>query len=346
MHNDTRKAFNKYCAALAQLYGVENVTTSFSATPVQEQKLIQKVQESSDFLKLINMVPVTNQAGEKVGIGVAAPHAGRTDTTQRERKTSDLSVLDPQGYFCVKTDYDTHLRYAMLDAWRHHPDFAVKVQNAQLRSEALARIMVGFNGVRAAAETNRDQNPLLQDVNKGWLQHVRERASERVLNAGKGGTGKVKIGKGGDYANLDAAVFDLKMLLEPWYQEDTQLVAIVSGDLLHDKYMPIINGQSAATEKLAADIIISQKRLGGQQAYKAPYMPGLTVMLTRLDNLSIYSQEGSRRRHIKDKPERDRVETYSSSNDAYVVEDLGCVAILENIEIIPADATTPETTGE
>ena len=43
-------------------------------------------------------------------------------------------------------------------------------------------------------------------------------------------------------------------------------------------------------------------------------------MITSLDNLSIYVQEGTWRRHIKDKPEKDRVEDYNSRNEGYLVE--------------------------
>ncbi|MEB3733455.1 P2 family phage major capsid protein [Halopseudomonas pachastrellae] len=52
---------------------------------------------------------------------------------------------------------------------------------------------------------------------------------------------------------------------------------------------------------------------------------------TSLNNLSIYWQEGGRRRHIKDEPEYNRVADYQSSNDAYVIEDLTKVALVENI---------------
>ena len=82
---------------------------------------------------------------------------------------------------------------------------------------------------------------------------------------------------------------------------------------------------------VAADMIISQKRIGGLQAVRVPHFPPSALMVTRLDNLSIYYQEGARRRHIKDVPEKDQIENYESSNDAYVVEDYGCAAVAENI---------------
>ncbi|MCW0033895.1 phage major capsid protein, P2 family, partial [Burkholderia pseudomallei] len=55
-----------------------------------------------------------------------------------------------------------------------------------------------------------------------------------------------------------------------------------------------------------------------------------------LSNLSIYYQEGARRRTLKEVPERDRIENYESSNDAYVVEDFGCGCVAENIELAAA----------
>lgn len=39
-----------------------------------------------------------------------------------------------------------------------------------MKRQALDRIMIGFNGVKRAKTSDRDANPMLQDVNKGWLQ--------------------------------------------------------------------------------------------------------------------------------------------------------------------------------
>ena len=186
------------------------------------------------------------------------------------------------------------------------------------------------------ATTDLAANPLLQDVNKGWLQHLREQAPERVLGLVAAGVpGKVIIGDvdGADYANLDAAVTDAVNLLDPCYQEDTNLVAIVGRKLLNDKYFPLVNTKQAPTETLAADIIISQKRIGGLPAARVPYFPDNAILITRFDNLSIYFQDGARRRRVVDEPKRDRIENYESSNDAYVIEDLGLAALVENIEL-------------
>ncbi len=93
--------------------------------------------------------------------------------------------------------------WSKLDAWAKFPDFQARVRNQIIRQQALDRIMIGFNGTSAAVETDRVANPLLQDVNIGWLQHYRDNAPARVMTGG-GTDGEVRVGPGGDYENLDA----------------------------------------------------------------------------------------------------------------------------------------------
>jgi len=335
MKKHTRIAVAHYTQRLAQLNDTDSVAATFSVDPSVQQKLETKLQEKSDFLSKINILPVTEQEGQKIGLGVSGPVASRTNTANKERQTRDVSTLDQRGYRCEKTNFDTHITYQKLDTWAKFPDFQTRVSGAIIERQALDRIMIGFNGIKVAPDTDLAANPLLQDVNKGWLQHLREDAPERVLGlVGKDLPGKVVIGAhaGADYANVDAAVMDAINLLDTWYQEDTGLVAIIGRKLLSDKYFPLVNTKQAPTETLAADIIISQKRIGGLPAVRVPFFPENAILITRLDNLSIYYQEGARRRRLVDEPKRDRLENYESSNDAYVVEDNGLAAFIQHIE--------------
>lgn len=336
MRNETRKVFNDYLKRLAELSGVPSAGESFAVEPSVQQTLENKIQESSEFLARINIIGVQELKGEKLGLGVSGPIAGRTDITARDRSPRDISTLDAKGYECVSTEFDTYLTWSKLDAWAKFPDFQARIRNAIIRRQALDRILIGFNGTSAALESDRTANPMLQDVNIGWLQKYRDHAPERVLDEVAEGSGKVTVGANGDYANMDALVFDaVNELIEPWYREDTGLVAIMGRKLLADKYFPLIS-QHAETpsEAKALDMLISQKRVGGQQAVRAPFVPDNAILITSLENLSIYWQNGSRRRYVKDKPERKRVENYESSNDAYVVEDYGFGCLVENIELI------------
>ncbi len=90
------------------------------------------------------------------------------------------------------------------------------------------------------------------------------------------------------------------------------------------------------SEQLAADLVISQKRIGGLQGMDVPYFPDNAIMVTSLTNLSIYWQNGARRRYVTENPKRNRIENYESTNEAYVVEDFGAGCLIENIELSPA----------
>lgn len=336
MRNETRAQYSAYMDQIAKLNGVSDATKTFTVAPSVQQKLESRMQESSDFLSKIGMIGVDELKGEKIGVGVSSTIASRTDTTgSGVRIPRDVSGLDKQGYEAHQTDFDTAIRYAQLDAWARHPEFQTMLRDAILRRQALDRIMIGFNGTSAAANTNRDTNPLLQDVNIGWLQQYRDNAPARVLKDGKT-AGKIVIGAGAnaDYNNLDALIFDaVANLIDPWHRKDTGIVVILGSNLVHDKYFPLVNKEQAASEKLATDMILSQKRMGGKQPVEVPYVPDGSALVTSLENLAIYWQINGRRRYTQENPSKNRIENFESSNDAYVVEDYGLGCLIENIEL-------------
>jgi len=337
MRNDTRLKFNEYLSRLASLNGVaaDAVVSKFTADPSVQQALENKIQESSAFLASVNNYLVDEQEGEKIGLGVTGPIASTTDTTESDRSPRDVKALDNSKYRCEQTNYDTFIRYATLDAWAKFKDFQVRLSNAIAQRIALDRIMIGFNGTSRAATSNITTSPLLQDVNIGWLQKIRTKAPTRHLFETTEDSGKVTVGGVGDeYKNVDALVFDVvNTMIDPWFRDDPRLVAIVGRKLMADKYFPLVNKNQDPTETLASDIIISQKRVGNQRAVQVPYFPDNAILVTRLDNLSTYAQRGAQRRALIDNPKRDRIETFQSSNDAFELEDYGCAALIENIEV-------------
>ncbi|MCJ2189156.1 phage major capsid protein, P2 family [Novosphingobium beihaiensis] len=336
MKNETRAKFAAMIGQIASLNGIDPAVAAsakFTVEPSVQQKLEQRMQDTSEFLSRINIEPVDEMMGELLGLGVGSTIAGRTDTAGGNRRQGiDPGAMDQRGYTCVQTNFDVAMRYAKVDKWAKFPNFETLWRDNNLKRQALDRILIGFNGTSAAAATDRAANPLLQDVNVGWLEKMRTENPARVLAEVAAASGQVTYGGGGDYATLDALVWDAKeTMLAEWAKNDTELVAIVSGDLLHDKYFPMINQTEAPTEQLARDVIMSTKRLGGLPAYRVPGFPNGTVFVTRFDNLSIYYQDGKRRRLLKDEPELDQVTDYQSSNEAYVIEDLEYACLVENI---------------
>lgn len=337
MSTAARDKFSALAVAIAATYGVESARQEFNVTPTHAQTLNEKITLSSSFLQRINVIPVSEIKGEKVMIGVSGTVTGRTNTTTTDREARNALGLDGQPYELFKTDSDVALKYATIDAWAKFPNFPQRYSAAVLKQIALDRIMIGWNGTSVAATTDREANPLLQDVNKGWLQIARAQAPQQVMTTGEKVAGKIQIGETGDYKNLDALVYDVSLMIDEEFRDGGDLVAIVGRELLANDKGKLYAAQGATpTEKERIELAQVIATYGGLPTYTCPYFPGKGVVVTSFDNLSIYFQDSSWRRHIQENPKRDQVEDYNSRNEGYVIEQLGKFAAIEaaNVEFV------------
>lgn len=364
MRNETRLLFTGMIGQLATINGVAaadvRAGAEFSIAPAVEQKLEEIIKQETPFLQQVNVYTVVAQEGDKIGLGVTRPIAGRVATNSqtgvRRRPTDPTDTADRGRYRCEQTNSDVALKYAKIDQWRHRPEFQTLWRDVIAKQQGRDRIMVAWNGVNCAATTDVEAFPLLQDVNYGWLYKIRTFAAERVLDDGAlttgdaAGTKAVYVAPGvevvdrdasntataeADYTNLDALVTDATMLLDEWHRTDTDLVVIVGFDLVHDKVMGIINaaGDTATEQEARNRLLALPTQIGGKRAIVVPFFPPDAVLITSLDNLSIYVQENTRRRAVKDAPEYNEVQDFSSVNECYVVEDYGRCALVENIRM-------------
>lgn len=367
MLTQTRALFAAYVSQIALINGGIDASTKFAVAPTIEQRLEEVIKQGSEFLQAINIVPVVQQSGQKVGIGTTRPLASRTDTSGAGRRvpTDPTDSYDKGTYNCRQTNFDHAIKYAKLDAWRHKANFETLIRDVILKQQGRDRIMIGWNGTSAAATTDRVANPLLQDVNIGWLQKVRTHAPAQriadgdltVFNTGANNPGlsaiyvkagavlfdpslNNRVAAEADYSSLDALVMDAKRAIAEWHRTSTDLVVIVGMDLVDEKYFNIAQKTGAtATEVEATDRILrSEKQIGGLPAVMVPFFPATAIAITSLDNLAIYVQEGTRRRHIKDEPEADQIANYESVNEDYVVEDYEKMVLVENIVMGAAPA--------
>ena len=334
LSNHGVKMYAEMQLALAETYGVDTATTMFNVEPSIAQELNEAITHQADFLTRINIVPVTEIKGQKVFLGTTGPVTGRTNTKTTDRAANDASALDDDEYLLSSTESDVSLSYAKIDAWAKFPEFHAKYSAAVQKQIALDRIMVGFHGTHAAVQTDKAQYPMLQDVNKGWLQQLREKAPEQVVSEGKV-AGKVTMGVGGDYANLDAVVHDAKQLVDERLREGGDLIAIIGSDLLAaDKAKLYAKQASTPTEKERIELAQVIATYGGLPSFNVPYFPADGVLVTSFDNLSIYFQDSSWRKQTVDNPKRSRVEDYNSRNEGYVIEQLEKIALTENVELV------------
>ncbi len=109
MRTETRSILNAYLTGVAQDNSVDfsgiQAGQKFAIAPSVQQRLEKAVQESSEFLRMINIIGVTEQQGEVLGLGIAGTIAGTTDTTAKDRETQDIHKLTAIAYHCQQINY-------------------------------------------------------------------------------------------------------------------------------------------------------------------------------------------------------------------------------------------------
>lgn len=343
LSSDARAAWEAYTAQVAQLNRIDPARVggaeaiAFTIDPTPQQRLVQRMQEQSAFLGMINVVGVPELIGETIGMNVVNSVASRANTDAGNRRIPvDPTSQDKFDYLLSPTEFNILYKYNQLDRWAKFKNFQTMMRDMTLKAMALDRIKIGFNGVRVDPAFDPVADPTLQGMNKGWIQWMRDNNAARIMSQVAGGkvAGEITIGAAGDYIDMDALVWDaIQEMLPVWARNDPNLCVVVGDDLIHDKYFPIINAPKDPMDRLATDVIMTDKKIGGKPAIRVPYMPNGKLMVTRLDNISLYFQEGAQRRMLRDEPQYNRVVDYNSSNEGYVLEDASYALMLENITL-------------
>ncbi|MRC26575.1 capsid protein, partial [Bacillus thuringiensis] len=77
-----------------------------------------------------------------------------------------------------------------------------RIRDAIISRQALDRIMIGFNGVKREKASDRATYPLLQDVNIGWLEKIRQekpvQVMDKIVSEGEVISQTIRVGRGGD----------------------------------------------------------------------------------------------------------------------------------------------------
>lgn len=327
MHNDTAKRFSEYMEQTAKANGKITAGSTFQVEGAAEFDAIAAVRAADPLLAKINFFPVRDPQGHAVGgVSAVGSIAARTDTRVRARAPRAAGIVDERTAFeCERTEYDTALPFSLLDAWAHLPDFGATLDAALAKKRGLDRLMIGFNGTHAAPESDRDTFPRLQDVNIGWLEKIRSKAPGQVKAEGTAGSGVVTIGAGGNFAGLDALVFAAVQMLSEEHRQRRDLVVLLNRDLIQTQLV-------ADAADPAVNRILATGKIASLAYHEAPFFPSGALLVTTLENLSIYYQAGSMRRFIKQEPEASQVCDYQTLAEAFVIEDFGLAALVENIQ--------------
>ncbi|MCX9039155.1 phage major capsid protein, P2 family [Citrobacter portucalensis] len=324
MKPQTEKRVQQVRDILAKQYGADPAVIlagkSFAITGPQEERLLGAVQESSEFLTKINMPLVTDIQGEKVFSGMQQTITGRKASGRYRRN------IDPTGakYVCAVTDSGVIIPWHLADTWaRMGDDFMAKYAAFVQRQISLDQLMIGWNGTSVAASSDPSAHKLLEDVNKGWMQWMRDNLAKNILTDGKT-AGKIKVGTDAtaDYTSLDHLAYDLRQGLDPVHRQRTDLVLMVGADIIAKEADAAgkMHGRTP-TERAAMKQMDLMGSFGGLPAVVPPQFPARGCVITTYDNLSIYTQTDSMRRAFKDDDELAGLVDSYYRNEAYVVED-------------------------
>ncbi|MBQ4836787.1 phage major capsid protein, P2 family [Pseudoalteromonas luteoviolacea] len=322
MRENTTKLFKEVLKGMAVRYGVSSMLEQFNVSPSVEQALYDEIYESAEFLTRINRAFVRDKVGQPVFMGAnggVTQRAGVETDDTAERQTRDVLSLRKREYRLYEVECDVHIRWDTLDTWARFKDFVQRYRNHVKQMIALDIIKCGWHGIEAKDKSDINANPLLQDVNVGWLQLVRNETAHRAIKDGKQ-PGEIRIGPGGDYENLDQAVNDLKSGIP--VHKRTNLIAIIGDDLTsHDKNKLYAKNAHTPSEKSKIEMAQIVESYGGLHSYQVPFFPSRGVLVTSFDNLSHYVQRDSTRTHVMNNPKKKQIEDYLSRNDGYFIED-------------------------
>lgn len=344
MRDLTRKKFNLLQQAMCKSYGIESTKSAFAVQEPVETWLNSAIQDSSDFLQRITMLPVTDRKGQSLKIGIYSPLAKRTNVSNNDRETTSMEPPDGIEYECKLTEFDISFSYDLLDAWARYDNFMELYMQQVYRRIGLDRILVGWHGTSAATETDPDTNVNLEDVNIGWIKLLIDHKPEHYLTESSDGTDQITIGNFGDYKNLDQITYDIYTMIDDAQRSGSEMAIVGRHLVANDMGKSLSSFAQQPTEK--SQIIVLEKTYGGLPSLIVPGFPDKGIMVTDTENLSLYYQSGRTRRQMSDYPKRNRVEDFISSNDAYMIENLEGIAAIAAGNVVldpPAIEPPPES---
>lgn len=323
-----RDTINAFEANVARAFGVDDANQQFAVEPSLAQTLNELiVEQAGGFLGRINVLPVDELKGEKILMGLSGRVSGRTDTSANDRVPKNLVSLSDKGYELFKTESDIALTYSQIDTWAKFKNFAEMYMKAVRQAIANDRVYVGWMGTSVANPSVEND---LSDLNKGWLQLLRDYNGGSQVSGGA-----ITLGEGGTHNNLDLIVHDLIGLIDPVFRGQPGLKAYIGRDLIQAAQGDYYETQgSTPSEKEKIKRVY--QTYGGLPAETPPFFPDGKILVTTDENLSIYWQSDSWRRKLEDNAKRDQYEDFNSRNEGYVVEEERAAAFADDVSVYVA----------
>ena len=101
LNAQARQGLNLYLQNIARLNGVDNTVQRFTVQPAPQQKIIAAYQQSAEFLQMINVVPVDDAHGQKLGLSVGSV-ASNTNTLTTPRRPTSMGAIDELDQYLLR----------------------------------------------------------------------------------------------------------------------------------------------------------------------------------------------------------------------------------------------------
>lgn len=276
------------------------------------EEIIKKGIEAHPFLNLITTKFVTDTQNKIYSLSM--PILSRTNTDNQERTPRNY-VQDFTTFECAQINLDIRIPHSDMNKFAEF-DFE-QALNAELGGELARNLtMVGFHGTRRTADTDPENNPLGQDVAKGWHANLREKG--QVLHASTlSGQSTAQL--------IKKALEKLPVRL----RESGDLIAICGRDIIGDSLINLTAQELGASKGV---LLIAQNLFCGLRAINVPYFPANGILITPLKNLAIYFQKNSSRLFFNQELREDTLKVYFSTKLDFLLENPAHAVLIESIE--------------
>jgi len=319
----------EFSLTVAEAAGMSQPYGTFNITPPMQTSLRQAILESHEFLGMISLLTVPQIQGQVIDVGGDGLSTGRTSSGRFSREMTQSG----NTYQLYKTDSGAHILWETMTQWANSGkkgEWLKLMKNAIARIFALDILRVGFNGTSVATPTDPANNPMGEDVNKGWLQIAKEKKAKQVLPAAKlDPTGQAV----GSYKNLDSLGQDLiNTTIAPEHRQDPDLVFVLGSELVAAEQHRLLESANTPTEHKAAQALA--KTIAGKKAYVPPFFPPKGMWVTNLKNLQVLTQEGTQQRRQKNNDDELRFESNHIRMEGYAIGNLNKFAAIEAVEVV------------
>ncbi|MDG6881254.1 phage major capsid protein, P2 family [Phocoenobacter uteri] len=287
----------------------------------KERDLLANLQTHPLF-RFINLAICVNVALDIQNSGKAI--AGTTDTRTTAREPKIVLEKESKEVNVQQINIDSNITYNDLDAFISTSQKEKKLETVATDDIISNLIMLGFNGTHRSKNSDPQRYPLGQDVIKGWLQKIRDKAPQAVLN-------NETVGKAQSNNNLNDLFKKAKEQLPPIIAKSGKLIAICGSDILPDVDIQFTYNELSFEKEQAT---LSQKTIAGIKCLTMPFFPEDSVLITTLDNLRLVIQNKSTRFALLNNPSESRIEHWFSTNVDYVIDSYKSAVLIENIQMI------------